>query len=369
MLSHSEEKTQAARSGAYGGNFDLVPLVVIWEVTRGCDLACTCCPVSAKPQRDPLELTTRQGLELLDKIRSLDIPVMVFTGGDPLKRPDLKLLILHSVQIGLCTNVSASPTALLTGKAIDMFRTCGVSCLAMGVDGPDKTTHDNLRGVPGAFDRALFTLLHAKEIGLETQIQTAVTHRNVTYLSRIADIAADVGTSMWNLFFPVVTGHAEEEEELNAEDYERVFEFIYDVSKRAPFQVKTTEAIHYHRYAARRLKAEAGLKTRDSATKPWRAAGVSDAKGLAFISHTGEIFPSAFLRLSAGNIRFDPLADVYRNSPIFRALRAPEMREGRCRVCEYGDICGGSRARAYLMTGNYLNEDPCCGYQPQSPDR
>ncbi len=346
-------------------NFDQAPMLVIWEATQACDLACVHCRASAQSERDPKELTTEQGYRLLDEIRSFGEPLMVFTGGDPLKRPDLFELIRYSVKIGLRTNVTPSATPLLTAEAIDAFKAAGVTRMAISLDGPDAASHDDFRGVPGTFDRAMFALEHARDIGLDTQLQTTVTQRNRARLPEMAQIAKDVRTRMWSLFFLIVTGRAGEGDDLTAPEYEQVFEFMYELSKTAPFGVKTTEAMHYRRYVAQRIKAEHGLSENENAKGvAWRTAGVSDGKGFVFVSHRGEIFPSGFLPVTGGNVLQDSLTDVYRNSDLFRTLRDTTQREGKCGICEYQKICGGSRSRAFALTGDYLAEDPRCIYQP-----
>jgi radical SAM protein len=350
-------------------NFDQAPMLVIWEVTQACDLACVHCRASAQPKRSPAELSTEQGYRLLDEIRSFGEPLMVFTGGDPLKRPDLYELIRYSVKIGLRTNVTPSATPLLTAEAIEGFQAAGIARMAISLDGPDAATHDEFRGIPGTFDRAMFALRHARDIGLDTQLQTTVSRRNMARLAEIAEIAKEVRTRMWSLFFLIVTGRAEEGDDLLAPEYEQVFEFMYELSKTAPFGVKTTEAMHYRRYVAQRIKAEHGVTENANAKGvAWRTAGVSDGKGFVFVSHTGEIFPSGFLPVSGGNVLDDSLTDVYRNSDLFRALRDTSQRHGKCGICEYRNICGGSRSRAYALTGDFLAEDPRCIYQPHLAD-
>jgi radical SAM protein with 4Fe4S-binding SPASM domain len=290
---------------------------------------------------------------------------MVFTGGDPLKRPDLYDLIRYSVKIGLRTNVTPSATPLLTAKAIEDFKAAGIARMAISLDGPDAATHDEFRGIPGTFDRAMFALRHARDIGLDTQLQTTVTRRNMGRLAEVAEIAKEVRTRMWSLFFLIVTGRAEEGDDLLAPEYEQVFEFMYELSKTAPFGVKTTEAMHYRRYVAQRIKAEHGVTENPNAKGvAWRTAGVSDGKGFVFVSHTGEIFPSGFFPVSGGNVLSDSLTDVYRNSDLFLSLRDTSQRRGKCGICEYRNICGGSRSRAYALTGDFLAEDPRCVYQP-----
>src|SRR5215469_662594 len=346
-------------------NFDQAPMLVIWEVTQACDLACVHCRASAQPERHERELSTGQGYALLDEIRRFGEPLMVFTGGDPLKRPDLLELVRYAVKIGLRTNVTPSATPLLTAEAIESFKAAGVSRMAISLDGPDAATHDDFRGIPGTFERAMFALRHARDIGLDTQLQTTVTRRNMARLPEMAEIAKEVRTKMWSLFFLIVLGRAEEGDDLQAPEYEKVFEFMYELSKTAPFGVKTTEAMHYRRYVAQRIKAEHGITENENARGvAWRTAGVSDGKGFVFVSHQGEIFPSGFLPLSGGNVLAQELPEVYRHSELFKMLRDTSQRGGKCGLCEYQKICGGSRSRAYAFTGDYLAEDPRCVYQP-----
>ena len=344
--------------------FDEAPLLVIWETTQACDLACAHCRASAAPRRHSSELTTEEAVRLLETVKEFGNPLMVFTGGDPLKRPDIFALLRRSVALGLRTNISPSATPLLTREVIRQFRDCGVARMAISLDGADAATHDGFRGVPGTFDRVIEALEEARFVGLETQVQTTVTRRNLHQLDRIAGLAAQAEARMWSVFFLVVTGRALADDDLTAEEYEEVFEKLYRISMNAPFDVKTTEAMHYRRFPARRMRERA--EPADPKRAVWRTAGVSDGRGFVFISHTGEIYPSGFLPISAGNVRLDSLVDVYRNSPLFLELRDSESRHGKCGICEYRKLCGGSRARAYALTGDYLAADPRCSYQPHS---
>lgn len=345
-------------------NFERAPFLVIWEVTQACDLACVHCRASAIPWRNPFELTTEEGYRLLEEIRSFGDPLVVFTGGDPLKRPDLFRLLKHSVQLGLRTTVTPSATPLLTAEAVEAIRDCGVARMALSLDGPDAASHDGFRRVPGSFERTISALEHARRIGLETQVNTTVARHNWRRLDEVAKLVAASGARLWSVFFLVATGRASASDDLTAEECEQVFAFLYETSRTTPFDIKTTEAQHYRRYVAQRRKAEgvgAPLKT---GAIP-RQAGINDGKGFVFVSHTGEIYPSGFLPISTGNVRRDSLGEVYRNSPLFRALRDPDRLEGKCGRCEFRYLCGGSRSRAYALTGNYLASDPRCVYEPR----
>jgi len=346
-------------------DFDLSPLLVVWEVTQACDLACVHCRPTERPDRDARELNAAEARQFLQEVKDFGNPLMVLTGGDPLKRPDIYDLIRQSVATGLRTNITPSATPLLTAEAINQFKDCGISRMAVSLDGPDAPTHDGFRLVEGSYARSLFALRHARDIGLDTQVQTHVGRANLATLGHIAEVVAEVQAKMWSLFFPVSPG-PRPGDDLSCEEYEKVFEFLYDISKVAPFEVKTTEALHYRRYIAQRLKAEHGGRGGLNGRLLWRTTAVSEGRGFIFVSHTGEIYPSGYLPVSAGNVRNDSIVDVYRNSSLFRMLREPTARDGKCAYCEYHKICGGSRARAWAMTGDYLAADPKCSYQPEN---
>ncbi len=347
-------------------SFDDAPFLVIWEVTQACDLACVHCRASAQPARNPDELTTGEGFRLLEDVKRFGDPLMVFTGGDPLKRPDLMQLIEHSVRTGLRTTVTPSATPLLTAEVIRSFRQAGVARMAVSLDGPDATSHDGFRRVEGSFARTVFALEEARRVGLDTQVNTTVTRYSLDRLGEIAGLVETSGARLWSVFFLVATGRAMAEQDLTAEEYEQVFEFLYETSRRAPFDIKTTEAQHYRRYVAQRRKAEGAGGTVQASGPIARRAGINDGKGFIFISHTGEFYPSGFLPLPAGNARRDSIVDVYRSAPLFRYLRNSDELEGKCGACEFRNLCGGSRSRSYALAGNYMAADPRCIYVPQT---
>jgi radical SAM protein with 4Fe4S-binding SPASM domain len=301
-------------------------------------------------------------LGLLAQIRAMGEPVVIFTGGDPLKRPDIFELLRASVAHGLRTTITPSATPLLDREAIREIQRAGVSRMALSLDGADEIGHDGFRGAHGSFHRTLEALREARRIGMETQVNTTVTRRNVSRLEAMARLVADSGARLWSVFFLVVTGRAQALDDLTAGEYEQVFERLEAISRTAPFDIKTTEAQHYRRFVARHGRPAA----QGAASSIPRQAGINDGKGLVFISHTGEIRPSGFLPLSAGNIRCDALAEVYRDSLLFRELRDEGRLKGKCGRCEYRRICGGSRARAFALTGDYLASDPRCVYEPRA---
>ncbi|MFZ5929236.1 MAG: TIGR04053 family radical SAM/SPASM domain-containing protein [Acidobacteriota bacterium] len=345
-------------------DFSEAPFLVIWEVTQACDLACRHCRASAQPERHPAELSREEGYALIRQIREFGDPLLVFTGGDPLKRADLFELLEASVGAELRTTITPSATPLLTAEAVRRFREAGVARMAVSLDGADAAQHDGFRGVEGSFRITLEALRAARDCGLETQVNTTVTRRNLDSLDRIAALVRDAEARLWSVFFLVLTGRAQLEDDLSAEEYEQVFQHLYRISLTAPFDIKTTEAQHYRRYVAQQRKAGGAAPGGKAKGAIARQAGINDGKGLLFISHTGEIYPSGFLEISAGNVRSVSLAEAYRNSRLFRVLRNGDALGGKCGVCEYRNLCGGSRSRAWAITGDFLAPDPRCSYVP-----
>lgn len=348
-------------------DFSEAPFLVIWETTQACDLACKHCRASAQPNRDSQELSTSEAKGLLRQVKRLGDPLMVFTGGDPLKRDDLFQLLEYSVSIGLRTTVTPSATPLLTAASVGRFKDCGVARMAISIDGPDAASHDDFRQVAGSFQTSIDALNSARACGLETQVNTTVTRGNMHRLADIAALVAASGARLWSVFFLVVTGRAQLEDDLTAEQYEQVFEYLYETSLTAPFDIKTTEAQHYRRYAAQRRKRDGVTgQARPGQAPPAiaRQAGINDGKGFVFVSHRGEVFPSGFLAISAGNVRDVELGHAYRTAPLFLSLRDSAQLDGKCGACDFKNLCGGSRSRAYALTGDYLASDPRCVYIP-----
>ncbi len=356
-------------------DFSERPLVAIWEVTQACDLVCVHCRACAQPFRSPLELTTAEGRRLIDEIAAMRVPVFVLTGGDPLKRPDIYELIGYARGRGVHTALSPSATPLLTREAIRNMKDCGLMRLALSLDGSREAIHDAFRGVRGSYQRTLEAAYWADEVGQSLQINTTVTRRNLTDFERIAALVEGLDVALWSVFFLVPTGRGQLADLPSGEEFEEVFRKLYQTSCRVRFAIKTTEAPHYRRYVAQRRAVEQGSgSTRDSSVQTAgpahrlpptpRRVGVNDGKGFVFISYQGDVYPSGFLPMAAGNVRKQSLVEIYRNSALFVALRDPSKLKGKCGVCEFREICGGSRARAFALTGDPLAEEPCCIYQP-----
>jgi AdoMet-dependent heme synthase len=355
-------------------DFNMAPFTIAWEVTRACAYACVHCRADAMHVADPNELNTEEALHLIDRLADFGSPILIFTGGDPMMRRDLHELIAYATQKGLRCSLTPTATALPTTARLEKVRDAGIRRIALSLDAPSAEIHDNFRQVAGSWQRTMDILHRAQEIGISVQVNTTISKHNVDILDEMVPFIQEVGAVQWSLFFLVPTGRAQVKNMISAEEHERTFNWLYDLSKTAPFDIKSTAAPMYRRVAIERKRAEqggdnpvtfqgAGFQYADGLNRPTR--GVNDGNGFLFISHVGDIQPSGFLPLTAGNVRTDDVIDVYRNSQLFTDLRTPDKIKGRCGICEYRDVCGGQRGRAYGVTGDYLESDPACLYIPQ----
>ena len=371
------------------------PFLVIWEATRACALACKHCRASAQPDRDPMELTGREARRVFEQIRSFGDPppLLVITGGDPLTRPDLFDLIAEAREAGLQVSLSPSVTPLVTAESLEQLKRAGVRAIALSLDGETAHNHDDFRATAGVFDATLDAWKQARQIGLKVQINTTVTRHNIPELPGIMRMVQTWGAMTWSVFFLVPTGRANQDQVMTAAEAEDVLNFLYDAGHLV--SIKATEAHHFRRIAVQREMCRAeGLDPvstlglgptyrRLQSQLPHSAPVVDDARpraggirrppldvsagnGFCFVSHTGDVYPSGFLPTSGGNVRTEPLHDIYRESPAFVQLRDVDQLGGRCGQCEFRSVCGGSRARAYAMTGDVMGEEPLCSYLPGS---
>lgn len=329
------------------------PRIVMWELTRACQLHCVHCRAKAQTRRAPDELTTDQAKRVIDQITEMDHPLLVFTGGDPLERPDLFDLIQYAVNQGVHVSLAASVTPKLTKSVLQRAVLSGVSRFAISLDGATNLTHDRFRSVHGSFKETMNTLQNLRESGLSTQINTTVTAWNKTELEGIAAIAEQHQIDLWSLFFLIPTGRGRASMMLDAQQNEDILQWLYEQTQIRPFAIKTTEAPFFQR-----ITSQQGQRT------PGR--NVTDGDGFIFISHNGHVYPSGFLPVSIGNVLRTPLPTLYRESPLLLSLRNRKLRKGKCGVCEFKEICGGSRARAFAVTGDPLESDPGCAYLPLS---
>ncbi len=355
-------------------DFDMAPFTIAWEVTRACAYACVHCRADAQHKRDPRELTTAEARALIDRLAAFgNHPILVFTGGDPMMRPDLYELISYATEKGLRCSLTPTATALPTHERLEKVRDAGIRRIALSLDAPRPEVHDAFRQVKGSWQRTMDILHRAQDVGLSVQVNTTVSKHNVDILHEMVPFIQEVNAVQWSVFFLVPTGRAQAENMISPDQHEKVFNWLYDLSKEAPFDIKSTAAPMYRRVAIERKRQEtdgkpvtfqgAGFQYADGLNRPTK--GVNDGNGFLFISHVGDIQPSGFLPITAGNVRGDDVIEVYRHSKLFTDLRAPEKIKGRCGICEYRDVCGGQRGRAYGLTGDYLESDPACLYVPE----
>jgi len=334
---------------------------VVWEVTRACGLHCQHCPMGAEAQRSPLELSTYEGYKTIDQIATLEPSRFVISGGDPLEREDVFQLIEYAKRRGLDPAVALSPTSELTQQAVASIARKGASRIVMSLDDAAALRHDALRGIPGTFAATLDAVRWARESGIAVEINTLISRRNAAHLSDIAGLLDSLGVETWNLYFLVPVGGAKMVDVLTAEEVERVFDFIDSAAEL--IKIRVIEAPHYRRHRIAKMSGDwpdfAGYQSDESAP-----VATHDARGVVFISHSGEVRPSELLPLSAGNIRYRALGAIFRGGDLFVALRDPRNLKGKCSRCEYVRVCGGSRARAFAATGDLFGSDSLCAYEP-----
>ncbi|CAH1203881.1 Putative mycofactocin radical SAM maturase MftC [Paenibacillus plantiphilus] len=357
----------AIKDRDYGVN----PFIVIWEVTRACALKCLHCRAEAQYKPDPRQLSFEEGKRLIDDIAMMDNPLFVFTGGDPLMRPDLFELARYAIDVKkLSVSMTPSATPKVTRKAIQQAKDVGLSRWAFSLDGSSAEIHDHFRGTKGSYALTMNGIQYLQELQIPIQVNTTVSNYNLHDLVKISEKVKEMGAVLWSVFFLVPTGRGMEKDMITPQQHEDVMKWLCQVQQRMPYGVKATEAPHYRRvFVQEKLRqgeqgtAEAGIKRADLLGRAHK--GVNDGDGFVFISHTGDVYPSGFLPVRCGNVREQPLTDIYRHSPIMKELRDRSLLKGKCGVCEFKALCGGSRARAYAVTHDYLESDPYCSYVPK----
>lgn len=360
------------------------PFIVIWEVTRACQLVCAHCRADAIDRRHPAELTTAEGRALLDDLASFGPPhpLVVLTGGDPFERDDLVELVAHGTARGLHVSLSPSVTPRLTEPTLAAMRAAGAKAVSLSLDGANAATHDGFRGIDGVFDDTLRAAQTVHDVGLRLQVNSTVTQGNVAGFPDLLRQVIALRAGLWSVFFLVPTGRGATLDALDAHETEDVLHWLHDVSRLVA--IKTTEAPHFRRVVLQRAgrpappdavgslyrQLHAGIADLvDGTTVPARRTArppldVNAGKGFVFIDHVGAVYPSGFLPVPVGSVRHRPVSEVYRQAPILRWLRDPDRLGGRCGRCAFRDVCGGSRSRAYALTGDPFAEDVTCGYRP-----
>ena len=375
------------------------PFVLIWELTQACELACKHCRAEAEPARHPDELTTAEGEQLLEEAREFGAgQLVVLSGGDPLAREDAVDLVGYGADLGLRMTMTPSGTSSLTPDRIGALADAGLRRMALSIDGGSPRAHDEFRQEPGSFRETVAAARAVREAGLPLQVNTTVCAETVGELPAIRDLVAELGAVLWSVFFLVPVGRGAVLDPVSPERAESIMEWLHAVQQEAPFGVKTTEAPHYRRVALQRAAGDAPAESSSGAAaesdggpdagppggqgtgdpgsgrdgdrgdRIGRRTGVTAGDGFAFVSHTGDLYPSGFLPEPVGNVRETSVVDLYRNTALFERLRDPDALRGKCGACPYRTVCGGSRSRAYAHTGDPLASDPLCAFVPEGYD-
>jgi MoaA/NifB/PqqE/SkfB family radical SAM enzyme len=357
MMPHPPHHAHAELASTEAGfRYSQAPRRVYWELTIACGLACQHCRAGAIKERSSDELSREEVFGVLRSLSTAEpAPVVVLTGGDPLERPDFYEIMDFARSLKLHVDVAPSVTPKLTRDAVFSLKAHGVGAMSLSLDGSDARRHDGLRGIPGCFDRTIEAAEYVHEAHIPLQVNTLVTAGTLGDMPAIRQRVATMHARRWSLFFLVTTGRGLLLPQIAPSQAETFFEWLIEMGPQSPFVIATTEAPQYRRVQAKQRQG-------DATRVP--GAGVRDGNGIMFISHRGDVMPSGFLPLSAGNVREqDPLA-IYRESVLFKRLRDTASFGGRCGACDVRDLCGGSRGRAFAAAGDPLAEDPLCLYEP-----
>ncbi len=366
VASQAKTNTESIQSHFSARDYTKNPMLVYWEMTQACALACRHCRAEAVSIPHPCELTNAEGKTLLRQIAAFDkpLPHLILTGGDPLARSDVYELIDEARALGLTVSITPSATPNLTFQVLENLKAHGVESVGLSLDGSDAAKHEAVRGVEGCFDWTLQAIKNTAELKIPIQVNTLVSEETVEDLPEIYQLLTTQKVMRWSLFFLIAVGRGKLLQPISPERGEKWMHWIYDLARVAPFAVKTTEAPSYRRVALHRMREEGMHSAEIERTSMYRGFGIRDGHGIMFVSNRGDVYPAGFLPLTVGNIKSDHLVNIYRNSSVFRALHAPSQFKGKCGRCEYRALCGGSRARAFAHTGDIQASDPFCPYQP-----
>lgn len=365
------------------------PRLIFWETTAGCNLRCIHCRrITVADTLMPQDLSTREAFAMIDDIASFARPILVLSGGEPLFRPDILQIARYATERGLIVALATNGT-LIDRALAQAIKDAGVRRVSLSLDGADAATHDLFRG-PGAFDRALAGLAHLRAVGLPVQINTTIARHNLHQLDQTWQLAKSLGAVALHLFLLVPVGCGQEiadEQMITGAEYEAVLNWLYDREMEGGIELKATCAPHYFRIVRQRQAAERRqgiVRERPASLARQQGTGSHPdshpamnsmtrgclaGTGVCFVSHRGEVFPCGYLPIAVGNIRQQSFRAIWEDAPLFQELRDPGLLQGKCGLCEFKGVCGGCRARAYGMTGEVLDEEPFCIYEPHMKER
>ena len=359
----SAQATGAAQKSRIPG-FQRRPLQVTWEMTRACDWKATPARMAVRAARDRQQFSTAEAFHLIEEVAGMHVPLLALTGGDPLQRPDLFPVIEFAAGHSVRTSLTLLPTPRLNAEVIAELKECGLMRVAFWLHGSTPALHDAYLEIPGLHRRTLEIVGSCHEVQLPVQVNTIFSRRNFHDVEPMIELLTRLDVALWNVFFYVPSSREEAVQVLTADQHEEIFGKLHAASRQVHFQIKTTEGQHYQRYLLQRRARESRGRITAADVLNYAPKGVNDGKGFVFISHTGEVYPSRYLPLSGGNVMTQTLSEVYCDSELFRSLRDTSRLKGKCGRCPVRNVCGGSRARAYAMTGDLFAAEPCCAYEP-----
>ena len=339
------------------------PLQVTWEMTRACGWK----PVparAARPARDTQTFSTAEAFHLIEEVAAMQVPLLALTGGDPLLRADLFPIVEFASNHSVRTSLTLLPTPTVTADVFADLKQCGLMRVGFWLHGSTPGLNDHHWGMNGLHRRTLEMIGACHEVQLPVHVNTIVARRNVHDIEPMIELLTRLDVEWWNVFFFVPPGPEQATGMLTAGEHEEIFAKLYEASRRVQFHIKTTEAPHYQRYIFEQRARESRGRLTEAEVPTNGGNGVNDGKGFVFINHQGEVYPSRFLPVSAGNVTSQSLSDVYCDSELFRSLRDGSRLKGKCGRCPMRSVCGGSRARAYALTGDLFAPEPCCSYEP-----
>src|ERR1035437_173213 len=343
------------------------PMLVYWEMTQACGLACRHCRAEAISTPSPDELNHAESMNLLQQLASFDTkPHLILTGGDPLERTDLYEIIDEARRLGLTVSVTPAATAELTTEVLSKLKAHGIDSLGLSLDGSSSERHEAIRGVAGCYEWTINAIRNAAELGFPIQVNTLVSQETADDLPAIYELLKSYKIMRWSLFYLIAVGRGKELQPVTPEHGEELMHWTHKLAEEAPFAIKTTEAPSYRRVALNHMREAGRTGAEIERTPVYRGFGIRDGHGIMFVSNQGDIYPAGFLPLVTGNVRVNKLVDVYRDSPIFQSLHNPSTFRGKCGVCEYRTLCGGSRARAFAYTVDPLASNPFCAFEPRA---
>ena len=347
---------------------EFTPKWIAWEITRRCNLKCIHCRSSSEIEvKGHPDFSTQEAFRIIDDIISYAKPVIVLSGGEPLLRKDVFEVARYGTEKGLRTCLATNGT-LVDDKICEKIKNSGIKIVSLSLDGSEETVHDNFRNQKGAFAGTINAAQLFQKHGIEFIINSSFTKRNQEDIPRIYKLAKELGATAWYMFMIVPTGRGEEimNELISKEDYEEVLEWHYQMEKgEREMLVRPTCAPHYYRIVLQKSKEE-GTKFERRTLKfsTGGAKGCIAGQLIALIDVDGDVLPCSYFPKPAGNIKVQSFKDIWENSELFKELRDFKKYKGKCGSCEYVSVCGGCRARAYSVYGDYLEEEPFCGYMP-----